>query len=473
MSRSLRARSNASWSSNRVWGRKALRTSGRQIVILAMPSAGLVPDVAVAGVDQRPSRRRAGSPGSSSSSRRSWASPLLERSLLRMSYGSAAPAARYPRRIAPPRVPRDLRPMLAVPATDLPPDDARWAYEMKWDGMRALVGVERGDVWATSRAGNDATARFPELAGLGGRARRSRRPARRRDRRPRRRRGTSASSGCNRGCRPAARPPSAGASATKPVVYMVFDVLWLDGHSTCELPYTDRRAVLERLGLAGPAWQTPPTAYGTGARGARDRPAARARGRRRQTARQHLPPREAGRRMAQGQAHPRPGARGRRLAPGRGTARTPPRFAARRLPRHGRTAATSCASPAASAPASTVPSAIALETQLRPLRRPTSPFVGAPRLADAVWVEPELVVEVAFHEWTSARRPARAALPRRTRRQARGRRRTRDLTASQYRPGYDRRSRRARRHRAGGAGARRRGVAARARRRRARRASTR
>ena len=40
---------------------------------------------------------------------------------------------------------------------------------------------------------------------------------------------------------------------------MVFDVLWLDGHSTCELPYTDRRALLERLGLAGPAWQTPPT----------------------------------------------------------------------------------------------------------------------------------------------------------------------------------------------------------------------
>ena len=54
--------------------------------------------------------------------------------------------------------------MLAVPATDLPPDDARWAYEMKWDGMRALVGVERGDVWATSRAGNDATRRFAPVA---------------------------------------------------------------------------------------------------------------------------------------------------------------------------------------------------------------------------------------------------------------------------------------------------------------------
>ena len=36
------------------------------------------------------------------------------------------------------------------------------------------------------------------------------------------------------------------------------------------------------------------------------------------------------------------------------------------------------------------------------MQRPTSPFVDAPRLPDAVWVEPELVVEVAFHEWTSA-----------------------------------------------------------------------
>ena len=43
-----------------------------------------------------------------------------------------------------------------------------------------------------------------------------------------------------------------------------------------------------------------------------------------------------------------------------------------------------------------------LEAQLRPQQRATSPFVGAPRLPDAVWVEPELVVEVAFHEWTTA-----------------------------------------------------------------------
>src|SRR5690242_4529151 len=58
--------------------------------------------------------------------------------------------------------------MLAVPAKGLPPDDGNWAYEMKWDGMRALVGVDGDDVWITSRAGNDATGRFPEVVGLAG-----------------------------------------------------------------------------------------------------------------------------------------------------------------------------------------------------------------------------------------------------------------------------------------------------------------
>ena len=52
--------------------------------------------------------------------------------------------------------------------------------------------------------------------------------------------------------------------ATQPVVLMVFDVLWLAGHSTCELPYTERRTLLERLELAGPSWQTPPTTFGGG-----------------------------------------------------------------------------------------------------------------------------------------------------------------------------------------------------------------
>jgi bifunctional non-homologous end joining protein LigD len=50
-----------------------------------------------------------------------------------------------------------------------------------------------------------------------------------------------------------------------PVVYLVFDILHLDGRSTVELPYTDRRQLLEDLELSGPAWQIPPFFRGGGA----------------------------------------------------------------------------------------------------------------------------------------------------------------------------------------------------------------
>ncbi len=39
---------------------------------------------------------------------------------------------------------------------------------------------------------------------------------------------------------------------------------------------------------------------------------------------------------------------------------------------------------------------------LEPLRRETSPFSPAPRVKDKTFVEPELVVEVRFTEWTRA-----------------------------------------------------------------------
>jgi bifunctional non-homologous end joining protein LigD len=153
--------------------------------------------------------------------------------------------------------------MLAVPAKALPADDGQWAHEMKWDGMRALVGVEQGEVWLTSRAGNDATARFPEIAALG-----------------------DALGGVDalldgelvalddRGVpsfeRLQPRMQAHGTAAVRdraaaqPVVLMLFDVLWLDGHSTCPLPYRERRQLLERLALAGPSWQTPRTTVGGG-----------------------------------------------------------------------------------------------------------------------------------------------------------------------------------------------------------------
>lgn len=44
-----------------------------------------------------------------------------------------------------------------------------------------------------------------------------------------------------------------------PVDYQVADLLWLDGHSTVDLPFRDRRALLEGLGFdSAPVWSTSP-----------------------------------------------------------------------------------------------------------------------------------------------------------------------------------------------------------------------
>src|SRR5262249_30214352 len=50
-----------------------------------------------------------------------------------------------------------------------------------------------------------------------------------------------------------------------PVSYMIFDLLWLDGHSTTELTYEQRRELLADLGLNGERWQTPDHVVGRGA----------------------------------------------------------------------------------------------------------------------------------------------------------------------------------------------------------------
>jgi bifunctional non-homologous end joining protein LigD len=49
-----------------------------------------------------------------------------------------------------------------------------------------------------------------------------------------------------------------------PVTYMIFDVMWQDGHPLLEKRYTDRRGALAKLKLAGASWQTPPYEKGGG-----------------------------------------------------------------------------------------------------------------------------------------------------------------------------------------------------------------
>jgi len=145
-------------------------------------------------------------------------------------------------------LPRDLRPMLATLGM-LPSDDESWAYEFKWDGVRALSYVDGGRIHVASRNGNDLTASFPELRAVGeqlgsrqvvldgeivaldqlGRPRFQLLQPR------------IHASGADKVKRLAAE---------QPVVYMVFDVLYLDGTLLLELPYVERRQRLEGLKLA-------------------------------------------------------------------------------------------------------------------------------------------------------------------------------------------------------------------------------
>ena len=70
---------------------------------------------------------------------------------------AAAPAASLP------------RPMLATRADAhriAGLEAGEWAYEMKWDGIRALVAVGEGGVRVASRGGHDITAMYPELGEL-------------------------------------------------------------------------------------------------------------------------------------------------------------------------------------------------------------------------------------------------------------------------------------------------------------------
>jgi bifunctional non-homologous end joining protein LigD len=162
-------------------------------------------------------------------------------------------------------MPDHLKPMLAR-AGALPParEDAMWAYEIKWDGVRALAYSEPGRIRFESRNGNDVTSSYPELKAMN-RALSSHRAivdgeivAFDEHGRPSFGR---LQSRMHVGSESAARRRA----KEVPVVYVAFDLLWLDGHPLLDLPYEERRARLRELGLDGPSWRTPDHVVGDGA----------------------------------------------------------------------------------------------------------------------------------------------------------------------------------------------------------------
>jgi bifunctional non-homologous end joining protein LigD len=63
-------------------------------------------------------------------------------------------------------MPRGMRPMLARLAK-MPPNEQRFGFEIKWDGVRALAYAAGGKMRLESRTGREISAQFPEAAGLG------------------------------------------------------------------------------------------------------------------------------------------------------------------------------------------------------------------------------------------------------------------------------------------------------------------
>ena len=159
-------------------------------------------------------------------------------------------------------VPEDLPPMLAA-IGELPrADDLRWGYEFKWDGVRALAHVRAGRLRLRARSGNDVTGTYPELhrlpdvlaghdAVLDGEV-----VALDAAGRP--------DFGLLQGRMHRTGPEVARMAAAAPVTYLVFDLLALDGESLLGRPYTERRERLDALGLVADRWVTTPWFRGNG-----------------------------------------------------------------------------------------------------------------------------------------------------------------------------------------------------------------
>lgn len=157
-----------------------------------------------------------------------------------------------------------VSPMLATLGSEKDVDDEDdWAFEMKWDGIRAVAVVRDGRLRLTTRNGNDVTATYPDLDGL-----------------------TDLAGGHDLvvdgeivTLTPRGRPDFgllqtrmgltraaevAAAAGRAPAHYFVFDILEADGEDLRRVPYDERRAILQRTLTppAGDPIQVPPAFAG-------------------------------------------------------------------------------------------------------------------------------------------------------------------------------------------------------------------
>jgi bifunctional non-homologous end joining protein LigD len=142
-------------------------------------------------------------------------------------------------------MPTAIHPMLAT-SVDVPFDDPEWLFEIKWDGYRAIAFIAKGKVRLVSRNQNDLTAQYPELqsvpsfipaetaildgevAALDEQGRSSFSLMQQR---------TGIRSGGRR----------TGSRQDIPVLYYVFDLLYLDGYDLRRVSLEQRKDLLARI----------------------------------------------------------------------------------------------------------------------------------------------------------------------------------------------------------------------------------
>jgi len=125
-------------------------------------------------------------------------------------------------------------PMLATLAEEVP-RGAGWAFEVKWDGYRAVMTLAGGEATLTSRNGNDLTRRFSGVAKELPKAVRT---------------PDCVLDGEVCALDDAGRSSFSAMQQGKPgtpIVYYVFDVMEIDGETVIDLPLVERRKRLEQL----------------------------------------------------------------------------------------------------------------------------------------------------------------------------------------------------------------------------------
>jgi bifunctional non-homologous end joining protein LigD len=148
-------------------------------------------------------------------------------------------------------MPPVLQPMLATPGGK-PFDDPKWLFEVKWDGVRTLAYLGGGRTRLVSRRGRDVNEQYPELVEM-----------------------HELLAGDNAlvdgeivvlegGTKPSFErmqqrftlaKPTKQVLAANPVLFIAFDLLWLDGVSLVERPVEERIETLKRVLVPGPRVQ--------------------------------------------------------------------------------------------------------------------------------------------------------------------------------------------------------------------------